>query len=83
MIIPIRCFNCGNILADKWNNYLEELMKNINTETLNKDKEFISLDETNNHKTHEFIALEKVGIHKMCCRSIMLSTIDLTEIITK
>ena len=23
MIIPIRCFTCGKILADKWNTYLE------------------------------------------------------------
>ncbi|MHA1684327.1 MAG: DNA-directed RNA polymerase subunit N [Promethearchaeota archaeon] len=23
MIIPIRCFTCGNLLADKWDEYLQ------------------------------------------------------------
>ena len=27
MIIPIRCFTCGKILADKWNMYKEETQK--------------------------------------------------------
>ena len=83
MIIPIRCFNCGNILADKWDDYLKELTNNINTEALNKDKEHITLNEIDNYETPEFKALNKLGIHSMCCRSIMISTIDLTEIITK
>ena len=25
MIIPIRCFTCNKVLANKWNKYLEEL----------------------------------------------------------
>lgn len=83
MIVPIRCFNCGKVLADKWELYLDELNKNINTESLNKDKDFISLDENSNFETPEYKALNKLGIHKTCCRSIMLSTIDLTEVISK
>ena len=23
MIIPIRCFTCGNLIADKWEDYLQ------------------------------------------------------------
>ena len=28
MIIPIRCFSCNKILADKYNYYINEIQKN-------------------------------------------------------
>lgn len=31
MIIPIRCFSCNKLIADKWERY-KELIKNGNTE---------------------------------------------------
>ena len=27
MIIPIRCFTCGKLVADKWDEYIERLKK--------------------------------------------------------
>ncbi len=27
MIIPIRCFSCGKVLADKWEKFQEEIKK--------------------------------------------------------
>ena len=61
----------------------DELNKNINTESLNKDKDFISLDENSKYETPEYKALNKLGLYKTCCRAIMISTIDLTEVISK
>ncbi|PCH34947.1 hypothetical protein WOLCODRAFT_91339 [Wolfiporia cocos MD-104 SS10] len=29
MIIPVRCFSCGKVIGDKWNDYLEMLSKDI------------------------------------------------------
>ena len=44
MIIPIRCFTCGKVLADKWNYYCKEVEKkqdqdsvlNVNSKTMQK-----------------------------------------------
>ncbi|MBD3186123.1 DNA-directed RNA polymerase subunit N [Candidatus Bathyarchaeota archaeon] len=29
MIVPIRCFTCGNLIADKWDEYLQLLEQEI------------------------------------------------------
>ncbi len=28
-IIPVRCFSCGKVVGDKWNQYLEYLAKDM------------------------------------------------------
>jgi DNA-directed RNA polymerase I, II, and III subunit RPABC5 len=37
MIIPIRCFSCAKVIADKWDEYLE-LIKQGSTEAQALDK---------------------------------------------
>ena len=37
MIIPIRCFTCGKVCADKWESYIE-LLKKGSTEAEALDK---------------------------------------------
>ena len=73
MIIPIRCFNCGKVLADLWNPYIEKLQVNANVESLSKKSD----------KTPECTTLDELGVKKYCCRTIMMSTVDLTEKIFK
>lgn len=37
MIIPIRCFTCGNVIGNKYNTYIEFLNKNYSScEALDK-----------------------------------------------
>ena len=75
MIIPIRCFTCGKVLADKWNFYVKEIEKtnsedsvlNVNTKTL--------------QQTKEGKALDKLGLKRYCCRRMMISHVDLINII--
>ena len=46
MIIPVRCFTCGKVLADKWNHYQKEIQKtntedsvlNVNAKTMQQCK---------------------------------------------
>ena len=52
MIIPVRCFTCGKVLADKWNYYKKEIDKggtedtvlNVNAKSIQKTKEGKALD---------------------------------------
>ena len=45
MIIPIRCFTCGEVLADKWISYITEVQnkKNEIEKELDPTKEILDL----------------------------------------
>ena len=69
MIIPIRCFTCGKVLANKWQAYQEKKEEGVEQ----KDDDlpmYIS------NTLHQKI-LEDLGITKMCCKRIMLTHIDM------
>ncbi len=80
MIIPVKCFTCGQVLADKYRYYLEEVRKrklsdkNIDNMDMNNvtylTKEF-------NQKTAEGIVLDEMRLNKMCCRRHMLTHVDI------
>tara|TARA_B100000497_G_scaffold11017_1_gene12436 strand:- start:1628 stop:1885 length:258 start_codon:yes stop_codon:yes gene_type:complete len=85
MIIPIRCFTCGKVLADKWNEY-EKLTKKDD----NKKKEFtiddITITEDDDPMKYfdnnpQKIALQKLGIQRMCCVRHFISQPNLINII--
>jgi DNA-directed RNA polymerase I, II, and III subunit RPABC5 len=74
MIIPIRCFTCGKVLADKWEYYKREVeLLEKEKEAENKDPKFEGI------RTKE--VLDKLGLEKMCCRRHMLGHVDLMHII--
>lgn len=90
MIIPIKCFTCGKVLADKWNYYNAEVNKNKKDKDNNKfTMDDISISENEDKPTKYFTEdnkndeiLNKLGLNKMCCRRHMLSHVDLIEIIS-
>tara|TARA_B110001469_G_C9624521_1_gene311580 strand:- start:292 stop:522 length:231 start_codon:yes stop_codon:yes gene_type:complete len=75
MIIPISCFTCGTILADKWLFYQAEL-KRMNQ---SHEDSVINISKPMK-KTPECIVLDKLELHKYCCRRIMLGHVDLIDI---
>jgi DNA-directed RNA polymerase subunit N len=79
MIIPVRCFTCGTILADKWEYFkkkCEELeKKHANGEhVVMTDQEFFD-------KSVKGAVLDELKLSKYCCRRHMLGHVDLVEII--
>lgn len=85
MIIPIRCFTCGKIMADKSDYYDEEVLK----KTLLAQKEDSSekSGEKNSKlykdfdKIHTGDILDKIGLNRYCCRRNLLSNVDMMKII--
>lgn len=65
MIIPIRCFSCNNIIADKFLKY-EKL---INEKK--KDKNF---DEQTTDNQDIF---RKLKLKRYCCRRMLLTNVEL------
>ena len=74
MIIPIRCMTCGKILADKWFKYLELVKEKTGVTT---DDNLLDINLKNIKKTPEGEALDELNLKRYCCRTIMLSTINI------
>ena len=73
MIIPIRCMNCGNVLADKWL-YYQQKVKELRGSTTP-----IYMDGTSIPDTAELKVLNHLGLTRYCCRKHMLTHVDLID----
>ena len=76
MIIPIRCFTCGKVLADKYDFYQREVIKMKVSNNMQADK-VIYLTKDFIDKTPEGIVLDNLGLNKPCCRRHMLTHVDI------
>lgn len=76
MIIPVKCFTCGKVLADKYIYYQKTVaeMKLKNKEELNEIK---YLNSNNIKKTAEGKVMDDLGLTRMCCRRHMLTHVDI------
>jgi DNA-directed RNA polymerase subunit N (RpoN/RPB10) len=75
MTIPIKCFTCGKVLADKYRYYNSEVRKRKMTRDLHVDK-VIYLTPEHSAKTPEGEVLDELNLTKMCCRRHMLTHVD-------
>lgn len=76
MIIPVKCFTCGKVLADKYRYYLAEVRKIKLSRDLDVDK-VIYLTAEYIDKTPEGEVMDSLGLTKMCCRRHMLTHVDI------
>jgi DNA-directed RNA polymerase subunit N (RpoN/RPB10) len=75
MIIPVKCFTCGKVLADKYRFYIREVRK-----VKSNDEDFSKvtyLTQSNMEKTPEGKILDTMGLTKICCRRHMLTHVDI------
>ena len=81
MIIPVRCFTCGNVLASKYLFYkkrLDEERKKQNlTETIIISAENINDPTLKN--TPEKIVLDELKLSRYCCRRHFISQVDIIK----
>lgn len=79
MIIPIRCFSCNKLIADKYTIYLD-----LNNK-INPEKNLTTID-TNliNSGSIEISAqgkiLDNLGIKRYCCRRMFLTQVDIIDV---
>ena len=76
MIIPIKCFTCGNVLADKYRYYQEEVRRQKITNGTNVDS-VIYLTKDRIEKTIEGRVLDDLSLRNVCCRRHMLTHVDI------
>ena len=76
MIVPIRCFTCSKIIADKYDYYMEEMAKLEKSGIKNEDEDYKYFS-----NIHTKQILDNLGLTRYCCRRMLLSTSDLMTII--
>lgn len=68
-MIPIKCFTCGNVIADKYLYYQDKLKGK------HRPKQYFS--EEMNQLTEEGRLLNQMELTRMCCRRMMLTHVDI------
>ena len=83
MIIPVRCFTCGNVLADKWIPYITTVQEEKNKLDDGPDEPTVTyIDLKDPKKSVEGAVLDEIGLHKYCCRRMMISNTHLISSIS-
>jgi DNA-directed RNA polymerase subunit N len=83
MIIPVKCFTCGMVLADKYRFYQTEVRKRKLANKSSKDDNYENIDKVMyltkeiHEKTPEGEILDELNLKKMCCRRHMLTHVDI------
>lgn len=89
MIIPVRCFTCGKVLADKWRSYQQKCQEYENPaeEHAEEDRSTKAQTQKDNPRVKQSKSknfepayrggiLDDLGITKICCRRHMLGHVD-------
>lgn len=76
MIIPVKCFTCGMVLADKYRFYTQEVRKRKLAKSMDLDK-VVYLTKEFHDKTPEGEVLDELNMNKMCCRRHFLTHVDI------
>ena len=77
MIIPVKCFTCGMVLADKYRYYVSRVREMKGAVNGGKTDKVTYLTATNQEKTPEGQVLDELGLTKMCCRRHLLTHVDI------
>lgn len=80
MIIPVRCFTCGHVIADKWNYYVKRC-KELEKEQQEGQQDDNKLDSQHFDKTVRQKVFEELGLDRICCRRMLLGHVDLIDTI--
>lgn len=75
MIIPTHCMTCGRVIGHLWELYTEYTKRN---NALLEKEPGVPLDPEHLDKMARGKAMDEIGLTKICCRTSMLSHIDLT-----
>ena len=70
-MIPVKCFTCGNVLADKYRYYINIVESSTSTEK----NEYA--EKNNFHKTIEAETLDTLFIYNICCRRHFLTHVEI------
>jgi DNA-directed RNA polymerase I, II, and III subunit RPABC5 len=77
MIIPIKCFTCGTVLADKYTYYCQKVRESKKIQLDGPVDKVVYLTKENHEKTINGRVLDELKLTKMCCRRHVLTNVDI------
>ena len=80
MIIPVKCYTCGKVIANKYRYYLNKVREKKLEEQGGGDvavDKVLYLTKHNIKKTAEGQVLDDIKFTKMCCRRHFLTHVDI------
>jgi DNA-directed RNA polymerase I, II, and III subunit RPABC5 len=75
MIIPVKCFTCGHVLADKYR-YFQDEVRRIKIQQGQNTQKVVYLTKETIDKTPEGTVLDNLRLTNVCCRRHMLTHVD-------
>lgn len=84
MIIPIRCFTCGKVLADKYDAFIQashELEAEVKRAEAKGETHPAHHDHAAFDRIRKDDLLNAMGLTRYCCRRHMLGQVDMMHII--
>tara|TARA_B100001093_G_C26233301_1_gene761182 strand:- start:112 stop:345 length:234 start_codon:yes stop_codon:yes gene_type:complete len=76
MIIPVKCYTCGKVLANKYEYYIEQVRARKMGANQQVDAvTYLTVEKAN--KTPEGLVMDDLGLNKVCCRRHMLTHVDI------
>tara|TARA_B100001564_G_C20364450_1_gene544964 strand:- start:241 stop:483 length:243 start_codon:yes stop_codon:yes gene_type:complete len=79
MIIPIRCFSCNKLIADKYTIYLD-LNNKINPEKNLTTIDTNLINSGSIETSEQGKILDNLGIKRYCCRRMFLTQVDIIDV---
>jgi DNA-directed RNA polymerase I, II, and III subunit RPABC5 len=79
MIIPIRCFTCGKVLAHLWEPYMSALNEEYQKVDEHYTPSILLYSDQISNQTIEAKVLDTLGVKRYCCRRMLLTNVDLCD----
>ena len=84
MVITIKCYTCGKILADKYLYYQKELKRKelafkADEKNKNKDPSMINISVDDVKMAPAGEVMDELGLDRICCRKVMMTSIDIID----
>ena len=79
MIIPVRCYSCGKILANKYNYFQNELNRKKLAMNTTEDPLIINVNAADVKKTIAGELMDELGLTRICCRKVLLTSINIID----
>lgn len=76
MIIPVKCVSCGNVLANKYRYFVEQVRKKKMESGQPVNKVIYYTKDMQNTTTPEAEVMNELKLHNMCCRRVILTHVD-------
>jgi DNA-directed RNA polymerase subunit N len=76
MLIPVKCFTCGKVIADKYIYFQTEVIKKRREAGIHPEK-INYLDDEKMDKTFEGEVLDNLKLTNICCRRHMLTHVNI------